>query len=120
MRTVVFDYPDDVHDESREFWRVALAADIRRGVRYPEYHVLEHPATPGPVMVQRLGAGASRVHLDIESDDVEAEVARLVAAGATVEEGHEDWTVMRDPGGLLFCVVPADDEDFANFARRVE
>jgi len=120
MRTVVLDFPPGLHDEARDFWQVALAAGIRRGHRHPEYHALQHPAAVGPVLVQNLNDGASRVHLDVESDDTEAEVARLIAAGAEVVEQIEDWTVLRDPGGLLFCVVPADlDEGFETFAHTV-
>jgi catechol 2,3-dioxygenase-like lactoylglutathione lyase family enzyme len=120
LRTVVFDYPSGVHDAGRRFWEVALAAGVRRGTTNPEYHVLEHPAALGPVLVQNLKEGSSRIHLDIEADDTDAEVARLVAAGARVVEKIDDWVVLRDPGGLLFCVVPAQfDEDFAVSARTV-
>ena len=45
------------------------------------------------------------MHLDIESDDVEAEVRRLEDLGATRVEKIDTWWVMRDPAGLLFCVV---------------
>src|SRR5471030_794713 len=105
MRTVVLDFAPDVHDAARDFWRVALAAEVRRGTEHPEYHVLEHPATVGPVLIQNVAQGASRVHLDIETDDTEAEVTRLVAAGAVVVARHHDWVVLSDPAGLLFCVV---------------
>jgi hypothetical protein len=120
MRTVVFDVAADRHDAARDFWCAALDATARVGRNYPEYHVLEHPATLGPVLVQRLGSGASRIHLDIETDDPVAEVQRLVAAGATVVEEHGDWTVLQDPAGLLFCVVPAAAEDFSELARPVD
>lgn len=119
MRTVVFDFPPEVHDIARDFWQIALAAGLRRGHTYPEYHVLEHPATTGPVMVQQLGHGASRVHLDIETDDLDSEIARLVAVGATVVERHQEWAVLRDPAGLVFCVVPAGSEDFAELSHPV-
>ena len=111
VRTVVLDYPSDVHDPARDFWQAALAGGIRRGTTNPEYHVLEHPAAVGSVLVQKLKAGAGRIYLDVEADDTEAEVARLVAAGAEVVERIDDWTVLRDPGGLLFwcppCSTPA-------------
>jgi hypothetical protein len=45
------------------------------------------------------------VHLDIETDDVEAEVRRLEALGATRVEVVKTWQIMRDPAGLVFCVV---------------
>ena len=55
---------------------------------------------------QRTGEGTPpRVHLDIETDDVAAEVARVVGLGATVLEERDGYTVLLDPGGLVFCVV---------------
>jgi predicted enzyme related to lactoylglutathione lyase len=52
------------------------------------------------------------IHLDLNVDDREAEVERLVGLGATVVETKtqttgtftEVWTVMRDPEGNGFCV----------------
>jgi len=120
LRTVVFDYPPDVHDPARRFWQVALDAGIRRGTEHPEYHVLEHPAAVGSVLVQNVKVGPGRVHLDVETDDTEAEVARLVAAGAVVVARIDDWIVLCDPGGLPVCVVPADlDAGFAASAHTV-
>ena len=51
-----------------------------------------------------------RLHLDLEADDPEAEVRRLVDRGAVVVEQHElaplgmAWTVLCDPEGNDFCV----------------
>jgi hypothetical protein len=75
MRTVVLDYPSDVHDAARDFWGVALDGAMRRGTTNPEYHVLEHPAAVGSVLDQKVNEGVGRVHLDVEADDTEAEVA---------------------------------------------
>lgn len=61
--------------------------------------------------VQRLDDGPSRVHLDIETDDVGAEVARLEALGARVHERRDGYAVMADPGGVVFCVVPVQTGD---------
>ncbi|WP_275660493.1 VOC family protein [Shewanella sp. Isolate13] len=47
----------------------------------------------------------SRVHLDIETDEIAAEVARLKAIGAQVVETFERWVVMQAPTGHRFCVV---------------
>ena len=47
----------------------------------------------------------SRVHLDIESDDIEAEVARLEALGAKKVAFIRRWWVMEAPTGQRFCVV---------------
>lgn len=47
----------------------------------------------------------SRVHLDIETDDVEAEVARLEQLGARRIEQRKSWWIMEAPTGHRFCVV---------------
>jgi predicted enzyme related to lactoylglutathione lyase len=61
---------------------------------------------------QRTGDGTpARVHLDIETDDVPAEIARVIGMGATVHQQHDGWAVLQDPGGLLFCVVPVQTGD---------
>ena len=52
-------------------------------------------------------------------DDTAAEVVRLVAAGAEAVERIDDWTVLRDPAGVLFGMVPADPDGFAEVARTV-
>jgi hypothetical protein len=58
-----------------------------------------------------------RVHLDVETDDVEAEVHRLEELGAMVTERRDDYAIMADPGGLVFCVVPVQSgESFARTA----
>ena len=45
------------------------------------------------------------MHLDIESDDIEAEVRRLEALGATKIEAIRTWVVMAAPTGHRFCVI---------------
>jgi hypothetical protein len=47
----------------------------------------------------------NRVHLDLECDAVDSEVARLVELGAVVHESHERWVTMLDPEGNEFCVM---------------
>lgn len=54
----------------------------------------------------------SRVHIDIETDDVAAEVARLEKLGARRVEQVSSWWVMEAPTGHRFCVVPADSAAF--------
>ena len=54
----------------------------------------------------------SRVHLDIETDDKEAEVARLVELGAREVERFPRWIVMEAPTGHRFCVVNPQRADF--------
>jgi hypothetical protein len=56
------------------------------------------------IEVQR-GDHPSRVHLDIEALDVEAEARRLEALGATRVAAVHDWIVMQAPDGQRFCIV---------------
>ena len=62
---------------------------------------------------------APRYHLDIETDDVSAEVGRLIGLGATEMARRDGWTVLRALGGHLVCVVPvqSDPEFFSTNAR---
>lgn len=55
---------------------------------------------------------ASRVHLDIESNDIEAEVHRLEKLGAKRIAAVRTWVVMEAPTGQRFCVVPANSPEF--------
>jgi len=59
----------------------------------------------------------SRVHLDIETDDIEAEVARLGRAGAKIVARIKGWVVMEAPTGHRFCVVAPQTEAFPAAAR---
>jgi predicted enzyme related to lactoylglutathione lyase len=60
----------------------------------------------------------SRVHLDIETDDIEAEAARLERLGAKRVKQFARWWVMEAPTGQRFCVVKAKAADFAQKANR--
>ena len=55
-------------------------------------------------MIQRV-EHESRIHLDIETDDVDAEVVRLEQLGARRLERVRTWVVMEAPTGQRFCVV---------------
>ena len=68
------------------------------------------------IEVQRV-THASRVHLDIETDDVEAEVRRLEKLGARRLSRVRSWWVLEAPTGHRFCVVPADSDDFVAGAK---
>jgi catechol 2,3-dioxygenase-like lactoylglutathione lyase family enzyme len=120
LRKIFVDAPADVHDRTRDFWATALAGPAHRGVNHPEYHWLENPATPNRLLVQNIGDATARYHVDIETDDVEAEVARLIAAGAEEVDRQGDWVVLRDPAGLLFCIVPEEGDGFAEGATVIE
>ena len=110
VAVVLVDHPRESYDVAAAFWAAATASDgpVPGGPSEEEpYESLRR--LPGGVLfeLQRTGTGTPpRVHLDIETDDVEAEVARLTSLGATVAERPEGFVVLHDPGGLVFCVVP--------------
>lgn len=98
---VLIDHADDHHDESLAFW--AGVQGVRPVVDGAYASVGE--VGSANLEVQRLEDGPSRIHLDIESDDIPAEVARLKDLGGTVVDDRGDYVIMSDPGGLVFCVV---------------
>lgn len=76
-----------------------------------KYGKLATPPDQPDVLIQQVDH-PSRVHLDIETDDIEAEVARLSGLGAKVVERLERWTIMEAPTGHRFCVVQPQRPDF--------
>jgi catechol 2,3-dioxygenase-like lactoylglutathione lyase family enzyme len=94
-------------DAAARFWSGALglAPAAREGDRYQE---LDASARDLYLEVQRV-EHPSRVHLDIQTDDLDAEVARLEALGARRVAFVQRWWVMLAPTGQRFCVVRARD-----------
>ncbi len=64
------------------------------------------------VLIQSAIPGREGMHVDIETDDVNAEVARLEKLGASKREQVRDWWVMTAPDGQPFCVVPVQSENW--------
>ena len=93
-------------DAAASFWSRALGVGV--GAHEVEGDAEYFPLvdTPGDlhIEVQKV-AHPSRVHLDIESDDVDAEAARLEALGAKKVAFVKRWWVMEAPTGQRFCVV---------------
>ena len=93
-------------EAAARFWAEALGRPLDPG--HPgsrgNYRMLATPPDEPVVQVQRV-QHESRVHLDIETDDIPAEVARLTQLGATVVERLERWVVMQAPTGQRFCIV---------------
>lgn len=86
-----------------DFWAAALGGAVGRRDP-PRYAHIEGPEGEVKIIVQKVGH-PSRVHLDIETDDVAAEVERLEGLGARRVEQVETWWVMEAPTGHRFCVV---------------
>src|SRR6201997_3331606 len=85
-------------DEAARYWAEALGrpVDLNHPGSRGNYRMLETPPDEPIVQIQRVGH-ESRVHIDIETDDIPAEVARLGALGAHVVDRLERWVVMQAP-----------------------
>ena len=75
-----------------------------------------HPNSDLHIEVQSV-SHPSRVHLDIETDNVEAEVKRLEALGAKRVQKIKTWWVMKAPTGQRFFVVRAKGATFEKDAH---
>lgn len=107
--------------EAADFWAEALgrAVDPDHPGTRGDYVMLETPPDEPIVQIQRV-SHESRVHIDIETDDIEAEVARLEKLGAKVARRLERWIVMEAPTGQRFCVVRVQRPGFPKNATRWE
>jgi predicted enzyme related to lactoylglutathione lyase len=106
-------------DAAAAFWGAALGMPLRRlaGAENASYVGLDDPLERLHIEVQQV-EHPSRVHLDIESDDVEAEVRRLEALGAKRVRQVHSWWVLEAPTGQRFCVVHAQSAKFNAEARE--
>ena len=108
--SVVIDCND--FDRMFAFWREALRY-VPRETPEEGWGVLQDPEGKNVnVSLQRVPeprVGKNRLHLDLYTDRQEAELERLLTLGATrherVPEPDEDFIVLEDPEGNLFCVI---------------
>jgi len=100
-------------ETAADFWSSALGMPARElpGPEGETYRRLEDAHHGLHIEVQKVDH-PSRVHLDIETDDIEAEVRRLERLGATRVQAVGTWWVMEAPTGQRFCVVRAESADF--------
>jgi len=115
----IIDCKTDDLDAAADFWSAALGIKRRAEDSPPKtnyVHLEQSDPNDLHVEVQQVGH-ESRVHLDIESDDIEAEVARLEKLGAKRVKKIETWVVMEAPTGQRFCVVRPQRPDFAQAAN---
>jgi len=110
----IIDCDTDDLDAAAEFWGQALGAPAKHTAASSEspYIELNMPADEPYAEVQKV-AHPSRVHIDIESDDIAAEVARLEKLGAKRIAAIREFVVLEAPTGQRFCVVPVASADFA-------
>jgi hypothetical protein len=107
---VCLDIPGSQHEGETEFWARLTGWERTEG-RFREFSGLERPAgQPLRLLLQRLDSddGPVRAHLDLSSSDRVAEVVRHRSIGAELVREPGNWTVLRDPAGLEYCVTDRD------------
>lgn len=108
ISTVLIDTQDA--DAATAFWSAALGVPARPNAGEEQFTELEG-ALPGLVtIVQRLDDGEPRMHVDMETDDLDAETARLIALGATEVSRWLECRTLRAPGGHVLCVIPVHSD----------
>src|SRR4051812_26710229 len=110
LSNIISDCQTDDIDAAANFWAAAIGR-----VAEPEadpmerYRLLEGPPNEMKILVQAV-QHSSRVHLDIETNDIEAEVSRLERLGAKRIEKLETWWIMEAPTGQRFYVVRRSEQ----------
>lgn len=117
----IIDCDTDDLDAAAAFWGAALGAPAKHSADLGESPYVELDVAGGEPYfeVQKVGH-ASRIHLDIEADDMQAEVARLEKLGAKRIADIKTWVVMEAPTGQRFCVVPVVRAGFDDKANTWE
>jgi len=102
----VLDCSVDDLSTATAFWSQALGRPVADADQDGDgkYAELKTDADAPFLLLQKV-EHEPRIHLDIETDDLDAEVARLEALGATRIAFVKRWWVMQAPTGHRFCVV---------------
>jgi hypothetical protein len=106
------------------FWSAALDTPVLTGDPAQDRYVSLGQAAGGlRLLLQRVPERSddkNAVHLDLETDDPQAEVARLTTLGASRDRplGHGAW-VLQDPAGNRFCVIYPETPSWPQGAREV-
>ncbi|MEU5157106.1 VOC family protein [Glycomyces sp. NPDC021274] len=108
------DIPPQAFDHELAFWQTftgwrQTTTDTREFRR-----LLPPPGLPLQFLLQRLdlaerGQNAT-AHMDLACSDIDAETERHVGLGAAEVRRHHWWQVMRDPGGLEYCITRRDPD----------
>ncbi len=105
-------------DAAARFWGEALGLKSRPSTSAEDKNYVVFDTAPNEldIEVQKVDH-PSRVHLDIETDNIEAEVERLEKLGAKRVVKIHSWWVMEAPTGQRFCVVNIKRSEFATEAN---
>ncbi len=114
LSTLLIDVRADEADSSTAFWSAALGVPTHTPPGEPQFRTLQDCA-PGLVVAVQAVEDMPRYHVDIETDDVDAEVERLSELGAVEVASWEGCRTLRVPGGHLLFVIPVhSDQDTFN------
>ncbi|WP_104434248.1 VOC family protein [Kineococcus xinjiangensis] len=118
VSTLLIDVPREDAPSAAAFWSSALGVPALPVPGEEQFTSLPG-AVPNVVTSVQAVDDQPRYHLDIETDDVEAETARLVRLGAVEVQRWLDCRTLRAPGGHLLCVIPlhSDRESFEANSR---
>ncbi|NWO11831.1 VOC family protein [Chromohalobacter salexigens] len=119
LQTLVIDCETDDLASDAAFWGSALGCKVLACNMEPgdeNYRELEVDPSQPKILVQKV-IYPSRVHLDIEADDIEAEVVRLERLGAQKVGKVRHFTILEAPSSQRFCVVPVQRPDFEEKAN---
>ena len=114
----ILDCRTDNLEQAAQFWSAALGVPLKSAAEEasPIYRQLLTGPNDLHMEVQRV-EHESRVHIDIETDDIQAEVRRLEALGAKRVASVETWCVMQAPTGQKFCIVRPQRAGFKEHAN---
>lgn len=118
LSTLLIDVPGAEVAAATAFWSAAIGVPARPVPDEPQFTDLPG-ALPDVVVALQSVDEPPRYHLDVETDDVEAETARLIGLGAVEVGRWQGCRTLRAPGGHLLCVIPlhSEPETFARHAR---
>ena len=104
--------------EYAEFWGAVLGSEPEAQESQINQRYVRLNGTPSEaqVILQKVDH-PSRVHFDIETDDIEAEVKRVLSLGAEIVERMEKWVIMEAPSKHRFCVIDPIRPDFEENAN---
>lgn len=105
LSTLLIDAPAGQAPATAAFWAAALGVPTTSPPGEPQFHSMPGALPDLGLSVQSV-RDTARYHVDIETDDVAAEVARLSALGAVDVSRWLGCHTLRAPGGHLLCVIP--------------
>ena len=110
---VLIDCPEVQIEPAVQFWSEALGRPViaKTNPDSPYTNLGTPEGSELDIFLQAIKSQESRLHFDIETDDVEAEVHRLERLGARRKQHVENYLwIMEAPSGHIFCVVPVQSK----------